>query len=214
MFSYVSTSDGTGVDVTDNNITLDLAAAGLNLELAAGTYWVGVAPTLPSTARWNWSQGVVSDTDAQLFDEGNFGGFDWTSIVSLIADWGDLALRVEGEVLVANTCDTANDISWLTPSATSGTVAPAASEDVIIAVDPTGLTVGDTYTGTLCVRSNSAGNNRAPIQVPVSLTVEPPTAVTMQQPVAATINRQMMVAALTTTLLAITAAYVIKRKRS
>lgn len=104
------TSSGTGVlelvnlsptssavSIVNNEITIDVEAAlGSELELTAGTYWVSVAPRVPSDdVRWNW---YMSNTggNAVLFDEGNFGGFSWMDFVSLGLTFDSVAFTIVG----------------------------------------------------------------------------------------------------------------------
>jgi len=140
------------------------------VSLGAGRYWLVVAPTIDETVngRWNWSQGVGQEEPGYLYDEGNFGGLDWTPIIDLIADWGDLAFRIEGTYTTIETCDVVDDISWLSVSPASGTVSPDAYANSIVTYDATGLTTG-IYTGTLCISSNDMNNPL--VMVPVEMTV-------------------------------------------
>ena len=66
-------------------------------------------------------------------------------------------------------CSSVNDISWVTVNPISGTIAYDSSEDVQVSFDTTGLSVGSTYTGTLCVTSNDPDSPL--IAVPLTLTV-------------------------------------------
>jgi uncharacterized membrane protein len=54
----------------------------------------------------------------------------------------------------------------------SGTTSGGNATDVTVTFDSTGLTVGNTYTGTLCIESNDAVN--PVVSVPLTLTVEAP----------------------------------------
>jgi hypothetical protein len=162
---------GTGVDITNNEITLDIVAAtGSGVSLGAGRYWLVIAPSIDVTAngRWNWSQGVGQENEAHLYDEGNFGGLDWTPFSGLGLSFTDLAFRIEGTYTTIETCDVVDDISWLSVSPASGTVAPDAFADSIITYDATGLTTG-VYTSTLCINSNDMNNPL--VMVPVEMTV-------------------------------------------
>lgn len=71
----------------------------------------------------------------------------------------------------ATTCDSPADVSWLSASPNSGTTIPLDTTAVDIAIDSTGLVPGN-YTASLCVNSNDATTPE--VQVPVTLTVEPP----------------------------------------
>lgn len=115
------------------------------------------------------------------------------------------------------------DYGWLSLTPTAGTTAPAATTAVDVAFDSTGLAVG-TYTGQLCVRSNDPdngpGNETDLVIVPVTLTVQPPTAVALDglaassEPVQAPLPLAgLPLAALPAAVgLALGAAYVLRRK--
>lgn len=115
------------------------------------------------------------------------------------------------------------DYGWLSLAPTAGTTAPAATTAVDVAFDSTGLAVG-TYTGQLCVRSNDPdsgpGNETKLVIVPVTLTVQPPTAVALDGLAASSEPAQtpLPLAGLPLTALpaavglALGAAYVLRRK--
>ncbi|NUM47805.1 MAG: hypothetical protein HUU38_24120, partial [Anaerolineales bacterium] len=67
-------------------------------------------------------------------------------------------------------CSAPSDIPWVSVSPTSGSTNPGSSSDVSVVYDTTGLAVGSTYTGTLCVTSDDLVNPL--ITIPLTLTVE------------------------------------------
>ncbi len=75
-----------------------------------------------------------------------------------------------------------NDYTWLTTAPISGTVPAAGVTPVTVTFDSTTLADG-TYTAQLCIRSNDPdngpGNGTSLVQVPITLTVEPPTALVL-----------------------------------
>lgn len=77
-------------------------------------------------------------------------------------------------------CSNLADIPWVTTSPVSGTTAGGLATDVMVTLDSTGLADG-TYTGNLCIFSNDPdagpGNETELVVVPVTLTVQSPTAV-------------------------------------
>lgn len=79
-------------------------------------------------------------------------------------------------------CSAPSDIPWLTLSATAGSNAGGTNTGVTVTFNSTGLADG-VYTGNLCVTSNDPdagpGNGTDLVIVPVTLTVQPPTAVTL-----------------------------------
>ena len=154
VWHHTDVPTGTGIDITNNEITLDLVAAtGSGVELVAGRYWLVVAPTVADDpTRWNWYQGVGQDNQAMLFDEGNFGGLPWTTLGGLGLTFQDLAFSLEGEVLEVLPCDVSNDMPWLSVAPASGTIEPGGlAADVIVTYDATGLNSGQRpYRNALC----------------------------------------------------------------
>ena len=75
-----------------------------------------------------------------------------------------------------------NDYGWLSTSPITGTTAANSVTPVTVTFDSTALANG-VYTGQLCIRSNDPdngpGNETSLVQVPVTLTVQSPTAVTL-----------------------------------
>jgi hypothetical protein len=67
-------------------------------------------------------------------------------------------------------CAAPDNLPWLSVSATNGTTAPGASDGIQVSFNTAGLTIGNTYTGTLCVNSNDPQKPR--VAVPLALTVE------------------------------------------
>ncbi len=158
LWSYSAPVNGAGVDITDNNIALDLVAAGEMLNLPAGTYWLTVYPDYDVTgaggARWNWYQAAQVGAETQLISPGIFGVGSWTSLSALGVTFFDTAFRIEGTP--GAVCNP-GDISWLSLPVTSGTVAAGGSVMVDVVFDSTGLADG-IYTGQLCVSTNDPMN--------------------------------------------------------
>ena len=177
LWSYSAAPTDPGVDITDGDITLDiLAAGGSGVTLGAGTYWLSVAPSMDVTThqRWNWHQGAptAGTNSGHLIDFGIFGlPPGWQSIPGLgLPAYEGLAMRLEGQVNpVVEACDIPADLTWLSASPTSGIVAPGEQAMVNVTMDTTGLMIGTTYTGTLCVDSNAPANPL--VRVPVSMEV-------------------------------------------
>lgn len=67
-------------------------------------------------------------------------------------------------------CSTLTDIPWVSLDTMGGTTAAGDSSQVMVTFDTAGLTVGNTYTGTLCINSNDLVNPL--VTVPLTLTVE------------------------------------------
>lgn len=171
LWQYSANIGSPQLDITGDNLTLDLLAAGQNVALPAGTYWLTVFPTytnaLAAGNRWNWSQGVPAGAQTHLIDPGNLfgaGATAWTSLSALGIAWTDTAFRLTGSV---GSCGA----PWLSMAPTSGTVAPSASQTVVVSMDPASLAPG-THNAVLCIASNDAAT---PIAVlPVTFNVAAP----------------------------------------
>ncbi|MDX1317143.1 MAG: T9SS type A sorting domain-containing protein [Xanthomarina gelatinilytica] len=90
-----------GYDIVVNVYT----ALGSNLTLAAGTYWLVVAPYVTSTGsnRWNWYQATDGTlSQAKLIDPGNVfgaGATSWTSLTALGLSFSSTAFKIEESIL-------------------------------------------------------------------------------------------------------------------
>ena len=71
---------------------------------------------------------------------------------------------------VPTVCSAPTDIPWVSVSPASGSTDAGNSSDVSVVYDTNGLTVGSTYTGTLCINSNDPVTPL--VTVPLTLTVE------------------------------------------
>lgn len=183
LWSYTATIGDPELDITGDNLTLDLLAAGENVVLAPGTYWLTVFPTytnaLAAGNRWNWSQGVVAGAETHLISPTLFGGVPaWTSLSGLGVAFTDTAFRITGSV---GACGA----PWLSIAPTSGTVVPDASQNVVVSLNPTGLSAG-TYNALVCVASNDPATPIAVVPVTFNVAAPPtnPTAAGAASPAA------------------------------
>ncbi len=159
------------LDLTDNNILIDVTAAngGSPLDLPAGTYWVTVFPTqdIPSNAgtRWAWFAAGpdVAGATAQLVSPISFNVADWTGIPGLTAEPNFEQLRYN----IAGTSQCG--ATWMTTSSSGGAVAPGDDTDVTVTLDSTGLAPG-VYEAGLCIESDDP--DEAQVVVTVTLTVQ------------------------------------------
>ena len=167
VWTYDSAPNGTGVTLADSGvITLDLVAAGQNLNLPAGTYWLTVFPTYAGaigpagSPRWNWFQAEQQAGPGKLVGT-LFGVNNWTALSALGLTFPDVAFTIDGDV----TCGA----SWLSLSPTSGNVAGGSSTPVTATFNSNGMAAGS-YSATACIASNDATN--PVVTVPVTMTVE------------------------------------------
>ncbi len=172
LWTFTAAPDATGVTPATNAIEVDLDAAGQNLTLPPGKYWLVAYPTFSAhtvngvSVIWfrfllNTQSGDVGKT---LNNDPTFGG-DPSS-----TSWGDLSADFPGhfDAAMVGTADRQCTPSWVTASKVSGNLGADQSDAVVLAVDATNLSAG-TYVGQLCLDSNDASK---PISiVPIQLTV-------------------------------------------
>jgi len=161
---YSSTAGGPGVDITADNITLGLEAAGQEITLPRGVYWLVVVPSYPyGPQNWYWNDGVDQGAEGMIIDPNNLFGLgitDWTP-QSPLAGFRDLQFSIEG----TSAC---TPPSWFSVSSAGGAVARDSSVALTMDFDSTGLSDG-VYTHTLCLASNDPTESL--LQAPVTLTV-------------------------------------------
>lgn len=170
VWSFETAPNGAGVTIgtggTGQDITLDLAAAGQNLNLPAGTYWLTVFPTYSGTItgqtdpRWNWFQAASQKGNPDMLVSSLFGAANWTTLQSLV-QWPDVAFTIEGDV----TCGA----PWLSLTPASGSTAGGATTPVTATFNSNGMTAGS-YAATACVASNDTA--KPMVAVPVTMTVQ------------------------------------------
>ncbi len=163
---YRVTETTTGVAV-DRPIMASTANVG-GLSLPPGTYWLDWqaggalgsgpwAPPVTVNGQATTGNGLQSLTD---------NGVTWAP--ALDSGTGTPRQGLPFLIMGSSGCD--SDIAWASVSPTSGTTAVGDNSEVMVTFDTTGLTVGNTYTGTLCINSNDPVNPL--VTVPLTLTVE------------------------------------------
>lgn len=115
------------------------------------------------------------------------------------------------------TCDAPSDIPWASVSPSNGSTPGGGSTPVTVTFDSTGLAAG-TYTANLCIDSTDPdpgpGNGTDLVVVPLSLTVEAPTAVTLRDVDTSSLPFSAPLPALPAALgLAVAAVYALRRRR-
>lgn len=163
VWTYTTTPSGAGVMVTGPNvIALNLQAAGQNVVLPPGRYWLLVNTRGTFANRFahygsNQSSGNAGFASITIATNGTGS---WTANSTLPG----LSMRVDGNV----PCGGASWMARRFPQ--SGSIAPGRTQDASLLVTAGGLVAG-TYTSNLCVNSNDP--TRPAIAVPVTLTVTP-----------------------------------------
>lgn len=165
LWTYTAEIGASGVDISNNEITLDLLAAGESLNLAPGTYWLSVFPSYNVTgaggARWDWYQAAQVGAQTNLVSPDVFGVADWTTLGDLGVTFADTAFRLD-EVVEC-------DFDWSAPDTGGGTVDAGGFVELSLVLDETGLPLG-VHTGNLCIASDVPGEEL--VIVPVTLTIE------------------------------------------
>lgn len=171
VWAYDSAPTGAGVDVTDNNITLDVVAAtGAAGELDAGTYWLSVYPSINSVDindRWNWSQAAPTGQQGKLIAPNTlFGGLPtWTDLGAVTAgSIENVAYTLTGQV------DCGAD--WVSVDPAAGSTAPGEGTPVDVTLDATGVEPGE-YTSQVCIASNDPDESVVVVPITMTVTEEP-----------------------------------------
>ena len=170
--------------LTNNQRPIMADVVTVNTTLPAGTYWLDWQ-TGGTLASGPWAP-PVSILGQTAKPGANGLQYDPTA-----ATWNpaldttfqqDLPFVIEGTSSAGVDCLLPSDIPWLTVTPISGTLAGGNSQAVALGFDATSLVAG-VYTGNLCITSNDPdagpGNGTDLVIVPVTLTVNTPTAVTL-----------------------------------
>ncbi len=164
LWTYTTTPIGTGVTTVSGataSISLNLVAAGQNVTLPPGRYWL-VANTRGTFAN-RWAH-YGSNTPS-----GNAGFASITVSTTNTGSWAanasfpGLSMRVIGNVPCG--------APWIAGTyATTGTLSRGTSRSALTSINTTGLAPG-AYSGKVCVQSNDPVTPS--LAVPLSLTVTP-----------------------------------------
>lgn len=172
IWTHTTPADGAGVAIEDGTITLDLAAAGQDVDLPAGVYWLSVFPTYANAvtgtaAHWRWLQATRADLGTKLISPVIYGVSTWSPISVIGVSFDDTAFTIEGRI-----GGTGIDCAapWLQLAPSSGEVPGSSARQVSLRLDPRQLAPG-THTTSLCIDSNDP--YQPTLIVPVTLTVDP-----------------------------------------
>ncbi len=156
---------GTGAPVWHS---YDISSLGVSV--ASGDVYIGVtyAPSNPN---------VFIASDESTGNPVGFGGgywwnnsaAAWATVQSTYPAYRSLMVR---PVQALGGCNVPTDLPWLSVMPEMGTTAADSSDQVSVTFDTTGLMLGSTYTGTLCINSDDPMNPQ--VTVPVTLTIEAP----------------------------------------
>jgi hypothetical protein len=149
VWSYDATAASPGVNVANNNISLDLNAAGVATGLAAGTYWLSVYVDLPCndtgngcTEAWYWN--------GSWYGKGNtytYFDLDSSAWYAGNAEWGSgLSMQITTSV----PCAAAPSWLTLTPNGGTGTATAPAATTVTFSAAKAGYAPATSTTGYVC----------------------------------------------------------------
>jgi hypothetical protein len=159
VWRYSAAPNSPGVTTTAsgafNVITLNLAAAGLALELPPGTYWLVVhttTETVPNSMFWFFSNAGSGNAPRTVFPAST--GPNWAPNAS----FAGLAVQMNGGV----SCASPSWVTRVTPS--SGSLGFGDSDTLSIRVNTAGLAPG-VYSAFVCVASNDPVTPQATVRV-------------------------------------------------
>lgn len=160
VWTYTASPTAAGVSTAGGFISLNLAAAGQNVSLPAGKYWLVINTRGTFANRWAQFASVTGNGSFMAITVTTAGAGTWANQTS----FAGLNMVVKGSV--------ACGAPWLGAASPSyGTLAPTQVGLNSVAVNTTGMFVGS-YIGNVCYSSNDPFTPRA--AVPVLLTVTSP----------------------------------------
>lgn len=162
LWTFSTAPNGTGVSLSGTGeIDLNLVAAGEDVQLSPGTYWITVFPTYNNNItgaadpRWAWFQADVVGTGSKLIAPNLFGNITtWT-----LTGAGGLGTAINDVAFQLTGLQGAVDCGapWLSMNPTAGTVGAGQSQGVMVLLNASALAEG-TYNANLCIDSNDPVN--------------------------------------------------------
>lgn len=161
VWSYSALPTGAGVSITGANIALNLAAAGQNVNLAPGRYWLIVYSRSTFANRWVWFASNTGDNIFRAITPGTAGTGAWTASTGFAGQ----AFNLQG----ANACGA----PWIgAPDRAFGRLNPATGVNTQVQISAAGLTPG-ARVGYVCVASNDPLRPKAALRVALTVTGAP-----------------------------------------
>lgn len=164
VWTYTAGATSAGVttisDANGDNILLNLTAAGQNVNLPPGRYWLVVNANSTFANRWNWfvTTQVSGASGIATIAISTAGTGAWAANATT-----GLSMRVNALLPCG--------APWISGTyATTGTLARGTSRSALTAINSTGVAAGS-YNGSVCVQSNDPAT--PVLSVPFSLTVTP-----------------------------------------
>lgn len=158
VWTYTAAPNAAGVSTAGNGIALNLAAAGLNVNLPPGKYWLVVHARTSVANRWIWHVSTTGNGSLRNINPGTAGTGVWTTSTT----FAGLNALVRGDV----TCGA----SWIgTASPASGQVVGGTSTNVQVQLNTAGLAPGS-YSAYACFASNDPIRPRVAARVALTIT--------------------------------------------
>lgn len=159
VWSYTSGTSGAGVSTANNNIRLNLDAAGQNnVMLQPGRYWLVVQARTSFANRWVWFASNQGDGSFMTITPGTAGTGAWTAG----SGFPGLAWLLQGNVGCG-----APWIGAATP--TTGQITGGGSSNVQLQLNTAGLAAGS-YSAYACFSSNDPVRPKAAVKVALTVT--------------------------------------------
>jgi len=159
VWTYTAAPNAPGVSTAGGILALNLAAAGQNLVLPPGTYWLVINTRGTFANRWAQFGSATGNGSFAAITISTANTGDWVPNTA----FAGLNMRVTGQV--------ACGASWLgVLNPAGGTLAAGASQPTSIALNSSALAAAS-YGGFVCVNSNDPVSPA--VAVPVQLTVTP-----------------------------------------
>jgi hypothetical protein len=159
VWTYTATPTATGVSTSTNTISLNLVAAGQNVTLPPGKYWLVVNTRGTFANRWAHFGSATGNGSFATITVDQAGAGSWASSTS----FAGLSMVVKGTVGCG-----APWLGALSPA--SGALAPGASQLTSLTLNSSGLAAAS-YRANVCVSSNDPVS--PVVAVPIVLTVSP-----------------------------------------
>ncbi len=158
LWSYTAAPASAGVRIEGAHVTLDLAAAGQNVQLPPGRYWLVVSARTSFANRWVWYASNGGDGQFRTLGLGSNGAGDWAAGEG----FAGLSYLVRGT--------TQCGASWLgAPTRAFGRVNGESAVANRVRIDTAGLAPG-AYGGYVCVSSDDPIRPKQAVRVALTVT--------------------------------------------
>nr|WP_242691093.1 S8 family serine peptidase [Lysobacter enzymogenes] len=163
VWNYRAAQNSAGVTIQAGTIRLNLAAAGQNVTLPAGRYWLVVSPRTPIATAWAWFGSPSGDGQYRSIAVAANGTGAWSALDPAEEGHNGLAFGMQ----VSNACGG----TWVgAPNRAFGRIAGNGGYDTQVQISAAGLAPGN-YSGYVCVASNDTTQPK--VAMPIKLTVTP-----------------------------------------